>query len=69
VEYQQYLYRWGLKDNYGNLATPNWTNADEKDDNDIPQENIERITYVKEIPNGDYSEQDNWNIAVVESPD
>lgn len=69
VEYQQYLYRWGLKDNYGNLATPNWTNADEKDDNDIPQEITERITYLKEIPNGDYSKEDNWNIAVTESPD
>ena len=67
-DYVQYLSRWGILDNYGNLATPNWDNADEDDDNDIPQEITDRITYVKENKDGDYLEN-HWNISVSENPD
>jgi hypothetical protein len=67
-DYVQYLSRWGILDNYGNLATPNWDNADEDDDNDIPQEITDRITYVKENVNGDYLEN-HWHISVSENPD
>jgi hypothetical protein len=67
-EYSQYLSRWGVLDNYSNLATPNWDNEDEDDDNDIPQEITDRITYVKENVNGDYLEN-HWNISVSENPD
>ena len=64
-DYVQFLSRWGIKDNYGNLATPN---ENDEDSDDIPQEITDRVTYVEKLKNGDYLEN-HWNVAVAENPD
>ena len=61
-EYVQYLTRWALMDNYGNLATP-----DNTSDN-VPQETSDRVTYLRQYPNGDYDPITCWNYLVKEDP-
>ena len=62
-DYVQLLSRWGIKDNYGNFAIP----SDDKEN--IPQEISDRVTYVKEHENGEYSPSTHWNKSVQGSPD
>ena len=63
-EYYQYITRWGLLDNFGNLATPEAVG-----DEGLPQEVTDRIVYVKEWENGDYDPDTHWIKTLKESPD